>query len=74
MSLKTKSMIQRTKREKLRSLVARLALTIASKENEAGYKQYVLARKKYLATKLMLIKKYTPKALIAARELLKQTK
>jgi len=70
MALNQKSIINRSKKEKVKSLVARLALMIAAKENPAGYDRYVKERQKFLALKLMLIKKYTPKALMAARKLL----
>ena len=70
MALNKKSIINRSKNEKVKALVARLALMIAAKENPAGYNMYVKQRQKFLALKLMLIKKNTPKALMAARKLL----
>jgi hypothetical protein len=70
MALNKKSIINRSKNEKVKALVARLALMIAAKENPAGYNRYMTERQKFLALKLMLIKKYTPKALMAARKLL----
>lgn len=70
MALKTTSKVNRTRQEKVKALIARLALNIAAKENPSGYDRYVIQRKKFLALKLMLIKKYTPKAVIAARKLL----
>lgn len=72
MALKTTSRIARTKTEKMKSLVARLALMICAKENPGLYERYNIERKKYLALKLGIIRKYTPKALIAARKLLSQ--
>jgi len=70
MALNQKSIMTRDKKTKVKTLVARLALMIAAKENPAGYNRYMLERQKFLALKLMLIKKYTPKAIMAARKLL----
>jgi hypothetical protein len=70
MSLKSKSTMFRGKTEKVKSLVARLALMIAAKENPALIERYQLQRQKFLQLKMMIIKKYTPKAIMAARKLL----
>lgn len=70
MALKTKSVMYRGKVEKTKALVARLALMIAAKENPSMYDKYLNMRKKYLQVKLMVIKRYTPKAIAAARKLL----
>jgi len=70
MALNQKSIMTRDKKTKVKTLVARLALMIAAKENPAGYNMYMKQRQKFLALKLMLIKKNTPKALMAARKLL----
>ena len=70
MALKTTSRIARTKTEKVRSLVARLALMIAARENPGMYERYNIQRKKFLALKLSMIRKYTPAAVVAARKLL----
>jgi hypothetical protein len=45
---------------------------IAAKENPGLYSRYDQQRKKYLVLKLGIIKKYTPKAIMAARKLLSQ--
>jgi hypothetical protein len=70
MALKQKSMIARTAVDKKTALVARLALMIAAKENPAMYERFSQQRQRYLQMKLMLIKKYTPKAIMAARQLM----
>ena len=72
MALKTTSRIIRPKAEKVRALVARLALMICSKENPSLYDRYNVQRKKFLVLKLGIIKRFTPKALVAARKLLSQ--
>lgn len=74
MSLKQTSRMARGKQEKMKSLIARLALMIAAKENPSLYDRYNVERKKYLALKLGIIKKYSPKAIIAARKLLANSK
>jgi hypothetical protein len=70
MALKTTSRINRTKIEKMKSLVARLALMTAAKDNPNMYKKYLTQRQRYLQVKLLAIKRYTPHAIIQARKLL----
>jgi len=68
------SRVNVTKNEKIKRLVARIALVIASKENAALYGRYDNVRKKYLALKLNIIKKYTPKAIMVTRQIVKDSK
>ena len=70
MALKTTSKIMRPKSEKVKALVARLALMIAAKQNPSMYERYNIERKKFLTLKMALIRKYTPQAVMAARKLL----
>lgn len=70
MALKTTSRIVRGRQQKIKSLVARLALMICAKKNPSLYKRYELQRSKYLQLKMMVIKKNTPAAIMAARKLL----
>lgn len=70
MALKTTSRIVRTKSEKVKSLIARLAIMIAAKETPSLYERYAQQRAKYIAMKTMIIKRNTPKALMAARKLM----
>jgi hypothetical protein len=74
MSIKRNSKVTMQKRSKLRALIARLSLMLAKKENPSGYKRYKDARQKYLNLKRGLIKKYTSKAIIVAREIIKSAK
>ncbi len=73
MSLKQKSMVMRTAVDKKTALIARLALMIANKENPAMYERFAQQRQRYLQMKLMIIKKYTPKAIMAARQLMSKS-
>ena len=70
MALKTTSKIMRGKNMKVRSLVARLALMICAKTNPTMYERYSIERRKFLALKMSIIRKYTPAATVAARKLL----
>ncbi|MBT3298805.1 hypothetical protein HN385_07775 [archaeon] len=74
MSIKRNSKVTMKKRSKLTALIARLSLMIAKKENPSGYKRYKTARTKYLQLKRQLMKKYTSKAIIVAREIIKTSK
>lgn len=73
MALTTKSLISRNKLVKIRTAVARMALLIASRENPGLYSRYEQQRKKFITLKMMIIKKYTPKAVVAVRNLLRAT-
>ena len=70
--LKT-SKVSRDKAAKIASLISRVALTIAAKENEGLYRQYTIARMKYLQLKLSMINKYKSKAVIAVRQIIKNS-
>jgi len=74
MSIKRNSKVTMQKKSKLTALIARLALMIAKKENESAYGRYTIARKKYLQLKRGLIRKYSAKAIIVAREIIKTSK
>jgi hypothetical protein len=65
------SKVLMTKQEKIKRLISRIALSIAAKENPSLYSRYADLRKKYLVLKLGVIKKYTPKAIMVAREIVK---
>jgi len=64
----------RAKQAKLAALVARIALTIASKENPSAYQKYMGFRKKYIEMKKAIIKRYTAKALVVARTIVKNSR
>jgi hypothetical protein len=74
MSIKRNSKVTMRKKSKLTALIARLSLMIAKRENPSGYKRYSNARQKYLQLKRGLLKKYTSKAIIVAREIIKSSK
>ncbi len=74
MSIKKNSKVTMKKKSKLTALIARLSLMIAKKENPSSYGRYLKSRQKYLQLKRGLIRKYTSKAVMVAREIVKNSK
>jgi len=73
-NLSKNTRMMRVKQAKLAALVARIALTIAAKENPSAYSKYEGFRKKYIEMKRSIIKRYTPKAIMVAREIVKKSR
>jgi hypothetical protein len=66
--------MMRTKQSKISSLIARIALMIAKKDNPSQYKRYSDMRKKYLKMKRDIIRKNGPKATMAVRLIVKKAR
>ena len=64
----------RTKQSKISSLIARIALMIAKRDNPGQYKRYADMRSKYLKMKKQIIRKNGPKATMAVREIIKRSR
>jgi hypothetical protein len=63
------TMHKRTRAAKLNALVGGLALKLAARSNDPLLAKYQKLRRAYLTVKMAIMKKYSSKALMAARKI-----